>query len=135
VSEADVEVIREVYARFNARDYDGSVALLHDEVELHQAPEIPGATVSIGRMEFQRGLADWLSGFERGFQYEVLELVDSDPSVFARLMLHGTGRGSGVETHREIFNVWEVRDGKAARCRVYWDEDEAREAAGLTNAG
>jgi hypothetical protein len=27
--------------------------------------------------------------------------------------------------------VWEVRDGKAFRLRVFWHEDEAREAAGL----
>jgi ketosteroid isomerase-like protein len=134
VSEADVEVIREVYARFNARDYDGSAALLHDDVELYQASEIPGATVSVGRLEFQRGIADWLSGFERGFQYEVLDLVDCEPSVFARLMLHGTGRGSGVEINREIFNVWEVRDDKAWRCRVYWNEDDARHAAGLADS-
>lgn len=134
MTQADVEVIRQVYTRFNAGDYDGSVALLHDQVELHQAPEIPGATVSVGRLEFQRGLADWLSGFERGFQYEVIELIDCEPSVFARLMLHGTGRGSGVEIDREIFNVWEVRDGRAVRCRVYWSEGEAREAAGLRDS-
>ena len=134
MSAADVEVIRAVYDRFNDGDYDGSVAMFHEEIELHQATEIPGAGTSIGKEAAQRGLVDWLSGFERGFQYEVLELIDCDPVVFARLMLHGTGRGSGVALNREIFNVWEVKDGKAFRCRVFWSEEDARAAAGLDSA-
>ena len=131
MSAADVEVIRELYDRFNRGDYEGSAAILHDRVELHQAAEIPGADTWVGRHEFQRGLAQWLSGFERGFQYEVLELIDCDVRVLARLLLRGKGRGSGAEIEREIFNVWEVRDGLAFRCRVVWEEDEARAAVGL----
>jgi ketosteroid isomerase-like protein len=131
MASGDVEVVRGIYERFNRGDYEGSTALLHDQVELHQAPEIPGADTWIGKTEFQRGLADWLSGFERGFQYEVLELIDCDRCVLARLMLHGKGRGSGAEIERQIFNVWEVRDGLGFRCRAFWDEEEARSAAGL----
>ena len=131
MSAADVDVIRDTYELFNRGDYEGSAALLHDEVELHQAAEIPGADTWIGKQEFQRGLAQWLSGFERGFQYEVLELIDRDDCVFARLMLHGTGRESKVALDQEIFNVWEVQDGKAIRCRVFWSERDARSAAGL----
>jgi len=134
VSAADLEVIRQVYDRFNRGDYDGAVALWHEEIELHQATEIPGADVSIGKEATQRGLVHWLSGFERGFQYEAIELVDCDSVVFARVMLHGIGRGSGVPMNREIYNVWEVRDGLASRCRVFWDEADARAAAGLEPA-
>ena len=129
MSAAGVEVIRQVYDRFNAGDYEGSVEMLHDQVELHQAAEIPGAGTWVGKAEFQRGLVEWLSGFERGFQYEIQELTDCGSCVFARLMLHATGRGSGVEVEREIFNVWEVRDGRGSVCRVYWNEEEARAAA------
>jgi predicted GNAT superfamily acetyltransferase len=100
-------------------------------VELHQAAEIPGADTWIGKMEFQRGLADWLAGFERGFRYEMTELIDCGRLVFARLAMHGRGRGSGAEIERDVFNVWEVRDGLGFRCRVFWDENEARVAAGL----
>jgi hypothetical protein len=36
MSAADVEPIREMYEAFNRGDYEGSAALLHDEVELDQ---------------------------------------------------------------------------------------------------
>jgi uncharacterized protein len=134
MSAADVEVIRELYDRFNRRDYEGSMAMMHPDIEMRQAREIPGAGTWIGRDEVERGLVAWLSGFERGFQYEMVELKDCGDRVFVDIMLRGTGRGSGVSVEQRIFNVWETRDGKASLCLVYFDEGEAREAAGLQPA-
>ncbi len=39
------------------------------------------------------------------------------------------GRADGAE--QRVFHLYEVRDGKAYRCRVFVSEDEARKAAGL----
>jgi ketosteroid isomerase-like protein len=131
MSAADVEVIREMLERFNCGDYEGSTAMLHDEVEMHQAAEIPDSDTYIGKGEFLRGLRKWLAGFEPGFQYVPEELVDCGDCVFVRVILHGIGRGSGVELEQEIFHVYEVRDRKASRVLVFWSEEDARQAAGL----
>jgi ketosteroid isomerase-like protein len=133
MSAADVAVIRELLEAFNRGDYDGSTAMFHDEIELHQASEIPDTGTYVGKDEVVRGIVRWLSGFERGFQYVPEEMIDAGDCVYVRIRLHGRGRGSGVELDQEIFHVWEVRDGKAFRCRVFWRQDEAREAAGLAD--
>jgi ketosteroid isomerase-like protein len=129
---SDAKLVRETYEAFNRGDYEGSTAMLHDDVELHQAAAIPDTDTYVGKEEFVRGLTRWLSGFEPGFQYVPEELIDSGGRVFIRVLLRGCGRGSGVELEQAIFHVWEVRDGKPFRCWVFWDEEEARQAAGLS---
>jgi ketosteroid isomerase-like protein len=131
MSAADVEIIRELYAAFNREDYEAATAMLHDDVELHQAAQTPDADSYFGKQEFVRGLVRWLSGFERGFKYELLELIDAEGAVFVRFVMRGRGRESGVELDQEAFNVWEVRDGRPFRLFAYFDEGEARAAAGL----
>jgi ketosteroid isomerase-like protein len=127
----DVRVIRELYEAFNGGEYDKATAMLHDQVELHQAQAIVDADTYVGREAFVRGLSRWTAGFERGFRYEVEELIEGPEGVFMRLLMQGRGRTSGVDVEQPIFNVWEVRDGKPFRCRVLFSEDEARRAAGL----
>lgn len=90
------DVVQEMLERFNRGDYEGSTAMLHDEVEM-------------------RGVSRWLSGFEPGFQYLPDELIACGERVFVRVMLHGVGRGSGVEP-----SIW-----------AFFGEAEARKAAGL----
>jgi ketosteroid isomerase-like protein len=128
---SDARVIRELYEAFNRGDYEAATAMLHDEVELHQDVAIVDADTYVGREEFVRGLSRWTAGFERGFKYEVEELIAAGEGVFMRLLMRGRGRTSGVDVEQPIFNVWEVRDGKPFRCRVFFSEDEARRAAGL----
>jgi ketosteroid isomerase-like protein len=128
---AEARVVREMYEAFNRGDYETSTAMLHDHVELHQAEAIPDSDTYIGKQEFVRGLERWVSGFEPGFQYGVEELIDADGVVFMRCLMRGRGRTSGVDLEQRIFNVWEVRDGKPFRLRVFFSEEEARRAAGL----
>jgi ketosteroid isomerase-like protein len=51
MSAADVEVVREMLEAFNRQDYDRSTALLHDEIEMYQAPEVPDSDTYIGKEE------------------------------------------------------------------------------------
>jgi ketosteroid isomerase-like protein len=131
MSVADVETVREMYEAFNRGDYETATAMLHERAELHQPRELVGTDSYFGRDEFVRGFARWQSGFEPGFQYEVVELVDAGECVLMRLNLRGRGRASGAEVEQESFNVWEVRDSKPFRCRIFSEERPAREAAGL----
>jgi len=131
MSAANVEVIRELYDAFNSGDYGGAMAMLHEDAELHQPSQMPGGGTHVGRQEFARGLALWLSEFEPGFQYRPTEMIDAENSIFMRLAYSGRGRASGVELEEMWFNVWEVRDGRPFRCRIFADERAAREAAGL----
>ena len=131
MSATDMEVVRAVYEAFNRGDYETATAMLHEQAELHQVEAIPDTDTYIGRDEFARGLARWLAGFERGFQYALEEMIDAPKGVFVRLTLRGRGRTSGVDLEQAGFNVWEVRDGRPFRCHAYFDDRKARVAAGL----
>ena len=132
MTEADVAVVREMIDAFNREDYEASTALLHDEIELHQAAEIPDADTYIGKENFLHGMARWLSGFERGSsRFLPEEVIDCAPGVYVRVGVRGSGRGSGVPLEREAFHIYEVRDGKVLRIRVFFNEADARRAAGL----
>jgi ketosteroid isomerase-like protein len=133
MSAVDVEVVRKMLEAFNRRDYETSTDLFHDEVVMHQAAELPDSGTYVGKDEFLRAMALWLSGFERGFQYVPEELIDCGDRVFVRVLLRGTGRGSGVELEQEIFHVYEVHDDRIVRLWVIWTEDEARKTAGLAS--
>jgi ketosteroid isomerase-like protein len=131
MSESDVTVVRELLDTFNRGDYDASTAMLHEEAEFHQAPEIPDTRSYFGRDEFARGVARWVSGFEDGFQFTPVEMIDAGERVLVRIRLRGRGRGSGVEMEDEAFQVYEVRDEQPYRCWVFWSEEDARRQAGL----
>jgi ketosteroid isomerase-like protein len=45
--------------------------------------------------------------------------------------MKGRGRGSGVETTQESWQVWRFREGRAYRWEEYLDRTEALEAVGL----
>jgi ketosteroid isomerase-like protein len=128
---SDARVVREMYEAFNRGDYEAATTMLHDDVILHQADAIPDSDTYVGKQEFVRGLERWVAGFEPGFQYGVEELIDADGLVFMRCLMRGRGRASGVDLEQRIFNVWEVRDGKPFRLRVFFREEEARRAAGI----
>jgi ketosteroid isomerase-like protein len=132
MSAADVEVVTEMLDRFNRQEYEGATELLDDRIEMYQAAEIPGAEHYVGKDDFLRGMAHWLSGFERGFQYLPQETVDCGDRVFVRVLMRGTGRGSGAELEQEVFQICRVEDGRIVRVDVFWRESDAREAAGLT---
>ena len=103
---------------------------LHPDAVLHQAREIPDAGTYRGKEEFLRGLRIWLEEWE-DFRYRPVEILEGRDRIFMRINLEGKGKGSGVALEQEIFNVWEMREGRPWRCEVYWNEDDARQAAGL----
>jgi hypothetical protein len=43
----------------------------------------------------------------------------------------GTGRSSGVRSERDFFGVYDLKDSKVTRFRLYESKEEALEAAGL----
>ena len=63
---------------------------------------------------------------------EVEELTDLGEHVLARVHEYGRGAGSGVEVDRQLFQLFQLRDQKIVRLRMFEDRHDALEAAGLT---
>jgi SnoaL-like protein len=130
VSAEDVEIVRGMYEAFNREEIDRSRETLHPAAELHQSPRIADTDSYYGRDEFVRGLALWLSEWEKP-QFEPLDVREAGSGVVMRVRVSGKGRASGIETALEFFHAWTLLDGKPYRCFVRSTEAEVRKAARL----
>jgi uncharacterized protein len=107
-------VVRAYVAACNGDDLDAVLALLHPDVELHEAETLPGAVSSVGFEEvkhyFTRFGAHWSS-----WTWEPLELRVEGDRALMRARLRLVGRKSGIEVDREWVYLFTVRDGKLLR--------------------
>jgi ketosteroid isomerase-like protein len=60
-----------------------------------------------------------------------VEYRDLGEFVLAQAAVEARGPGD-VPVEMTVFQLWSVRDGKVAACRVFTSESEALEAAGLS---
>jgi ketosteroid isomerase-like protein len=124
-------VIRTMLEAFNAGQYETAADLMHDEGSLEQWGALPDSGTYRGKPEWIRAVGLWLDAFEPGFQFVIEQITDAGDGVLASITLRGKGRTSGVLSEQSVFHLYEVRDGKAYRCKVFSEEGEARRAAGL----
>jgi ketosteroid isomerase-like protein len=127
MSKEYVDLLREMYWRRTLEEFGES---LHPEAEFHQASVIPDTDDYYGRQEVLRGIQRWLDEWET-FRYIPEDLTDLGERVFMRVRLTGRAKASGIALEQRIFHLWEFRDGMPWRCDVFFDEEQALEAAGL----
>jgi ketosteroid isomerase-like protein len=130
MSEANVELIRAIYDRFQAGDQDDALALLDPAIEVHDRPEIPDPQVYHGHEGVLASLQTSQDTFD-GLTLTPEEYVDAGDQVVVVFRFQGVGRGSGIEVDEQLAHRWTIRDGKAVRMDVYASREEALRVAGL----
>jgi len=133
--EENVELLREVTAAANRRDFDAFVALVSPDVvwESRRSSTFPGfRDVYRGREEVREWVAQALEVIEDA-KTEVEEIEDlGDDRLLVEIVRTGRGRGSGVPAElRDWWVVW-FAEGLITRRQAFWTRDEALEAAGLS---
>jgi ketosteroid isomerase-like protein len=125
MSEADVDVVRQIVAAFRDRDVPRLRELFHDDAEFRSAiVTLEGGTYR-GREEMERYMNDLDAVFE-DWHSEDEEFVDGgDGRVALVFRIVGRGRGSGAPVNQPIAILWTVRDGKAVTAQGYLDREEA----------
>jgi ketosteroid isomerase-like protein len=125
MSEADVDVVRQIVAAFRDRDVPRLRELFHDDAEFRSAiVALEGGTYR-GREEMERYMNNLDAVFE-DWHSEDEEFVDGgDGRVALVFRIVGRGRGSGAPVNQPIAIVWTVRDGKAVTAQGYLDREEA----------
>ncbi|MBA3263320.1 MAG: nuclear transport factor 2 family protein [Thermoleophilaceae bacterium] len=74
---------------------------------------------------------DWVEPWEE--LHVEWDLYPAEPDrVLAILTMHGRGRESGAPVDMRVGQLWRFREGRAVQMVLYYDVDEARRAAGLT---
>jgi ketosteroid isomerase-like protein len=88
--------------------------------------------VAYGHEEFSQTIRHYIGAFE-DYDYEVERLTDlGSGAVLAVVTGAGRGKSSGVPVRRSFAPLYTVIDGKIARITFFASEEQALEAAGLS---
>lgn len=128
-----MEIVRRLFDAFNRRDAAGVGDLWTTEGEWWPA-YIGGGLLEGTVFRGREGVIDFVE-----LQSETWESVIAEPvvmrdlggQVLVEVHLRAVGRASGTPVERVTWNVFVLRDGKAARGRVYKGEGEALAAVRL----
>jgi ketosteroid isomerase-like protein len=131
MSQENVEIVREftrIFERGGRQEWREYFA--PDVVWDTSASQMPGAGVYHGYEGVEQFFRDWLGTWT---DYEIVtrEYVDAGGAVVLVFRQTGTGRGSGARVDRDFFGVYDLKDSKVVRFRLYESQDEALKAAGL----
>jgi ketosteroid isomerase-like protein len=131
MSEANVELVREVYEAFwRRRDSSAFLAAVSPDIEWVSFMEQQARR---GPEEVGRFFSDWLTTWKD--QEVDYDFVDAGDRVVVICHVKGKGRGSGVEVGTSIGQVWTVRDAKLVHQEMFRTPEEALRAAGLAADG
>src|SRR3954447_24349241 len=133
MSEENIEIVRSAIAAFDRGDFEAVLRLSHEDVVITQPPELPGVSPE------QRGHSGVLEAFSiwgpeqwDDYRFEILKVAAAPgDKVFVTIRTTGRGKQSGVEVEMNFSFVFTVREAKIIEWRLFVQEDQALEAAGL----
>ena len=127
----NVDTVKQAVAAVNERDIDRYLPLCTDDIELLTPLGPIGGTYK-GAEDIRRFFGD-LEDTSPDFRLhlEHVEAIDED-RVLAFLRMSASGRTSGIAHGAPTANLYDLRDGKIRRVRIFLDRDEALKAAGLS---
>ena len=135
MSQENVEIVRAVFAAWNAGDMEALLADVHPELVYHPRADEPDPSPHVGRDAFERLVRGFVDSFSE-VTLEVLELIDAGDHVIASTVLHvvlrGQGSRSGAGVSDTYVFVYKVRDGLVVEGWEYRTKQEALEAVGLS---
>jgi ketosteroid isomerase-like protein len=126
MSQADIEALKESFDAYNSEDFERVLELYEEDVEL------VGLLVSGESLRGKEAIRSWLVPEAIDQRGEPIEFRDLGGRVLVTCDWHIHGRGSGVDVDTRLYFLFTMRVGKVARVDVFGDEQEALEAAGLS---
>lgn len=117
----NIEVIQELYRSFRKKDYDAFLRISTDDLEWIQNEGFPGGATRKGASEvveavFKTNNNDW-----EGFAYNIEQLLNASNSVIVIGSYTGINRISGKSMSAAAAHVYDLRDGKVYRFRMFAD--------------
>jgi ketosteroid isomerase-like protein len=132
MSEENVEIVRRHIEAF-LEDAPLSVSYLDPYVVVDRSRVgTPESGVAYGHEEVVRSVRRYIGAFEQ-YAYEVERVTDlGSGAIVAVVTEKGRGKSSGVPVQHSFASLYTLIDGKIARVTVFPSEEEALEAAGLS---
>jgi ketosteroid isomerase-like protein len=100
------------------------------DIEWIEDPRRADGTVHRGHAGVQKSWERWLEQWD-DWGGEPEQFIDCGDEVLVIARERGRGISSGVSVSSRNYMVLTIREGKIARYREFYDEREARKAAGL----
>ena len=129
MSQENVDVVKRAADAFNRRDVD--VILDATTPDCVVSSQLLDVTAEFGGREGLEHFYAMLSESWEDFQSVPQEYRDLGDRVLALGRNRGRGKGSGVAVDGPSGGLFEFRDGKISRVRLFLDHGEALRAAGL----
>jgi ketosteroid isomerase-like protein len=131
MSEENVEIVREHIEAYRRMDAPVAFSLMDPHAVLDMN-RIDGSDPSDGREAIEEAVIRYRGTFE-DYDYRVERLTDlGSGAILAIVSETGRGKGSGVPVDRRFATLYTVIDGKIARITQFHTEEDALEAAGVS---
>jgi ketosteroid isomerase-like protein len=131
MSQEWVDLVRLGFEALQRGDMAAFDGMTTPDLVLVQPPEVPDAKTYEGQGAVAASMEDWPNQWE-DFRMDLIEVVDAGDEVAVSVTRHrGRGRESGIEMDFEVFYLQRGRNGKLARVEMFFNREQAFEAAGL----
>jgi ketosteroid isomerase-like protein len=129
MSEANLQVVRDLMKAFNDRD-EGAIGHFAEDVEYRLIGGFSGMAGETlrGREAVLRFALEMIENLQARFEVE--QLFEKDGRVVLIASTLGAGDASGVAVEWRWGQVYAFRDGKISEVDNYWEAEEALEAVG-----
>ena len=131
MSQENVELVRDLFELWSARNYEEFIEYAHPDVEIFSR------FASLGGEPYRgpEGVRTWVAEIEQSFgkfQVRADDFRDLGDQVLVLGAINLEGRTSGIEIEQPMGWLFELRDGKLARMLFYSSHAEALRAASLS---
>ena len=131
MSQENPQVVRAVFDTFSRDDMPAMLELFDPSVVFTPLPDTPDVQSFHGHEGLLQGIAQTTEIWE-DFSVELREMRDFDDHVLASLRWWGRGPSSGIQMEVDIYALFTFRKGKIVRLEFFTSEQQALEAAGLS---
>ena len=131
MSQENVEVVRAVFAAWNARDMDAVRELYDPDVVMRGVEDWPEPGPYMGRDALMGEWEQIRDAWNADLLEPISDFIDAADRVVVRLAWRGVGQGPGM--NMEMTTVYMVRKGRIVYQEFFWDHAEALETLGLSD--
>ena len=128
-----MEIVRKAFAAFERGDMEAVLRLADEDIVITQPFDVPGLPAQQhGHSGVLEAFAIWPEQWD-DYRVEILRIAAAPAGkVIATVRNRGRGKQSGIEVDMEFSFVFTIRDAKITEWQLFVQEDEAFEAAGLS---
>jgi ketosteroid isomerase-like protein len=133
MSQRNLDVVQAAFDAFIRSDTDAVLRLCAEDIVITQPPELPGVSPrQYGHSGVLEAFAIWPEQWDEYRIDPPRVVADSGDYVVVSARTRGRGKQSGVEVDMDFSFLFTVRDGKITKWQIFVSENQALQAAGLS---